>query len=63
MLDLGHVRVTAVGYNKAEIPGEPGLRERIILAVLDVLADGDPVVTVVIGPCEINVGWKPGSGL
>lgn len=34
------------------------LRERIILAVLDVLDDEDSIVGLAIGPTEMHITWK-----
>ena len=34
-----------------------GLRERLVLAALDVLREGDPVLIIGVGPDEVRFGW------
>lgn len=42
----------------AEEPAEgSGLMERLIMAALDTLAEGDPVLKIGIGNAEIRIGW------
>ena len=38
-----------------------GLRERLVLALLDALADGDPLLVIGVGDDELRVGWAVGG--
>lgn len=48
-----------------DVPEEPddepaeknSLMERLVVAALDALADGDPVIKIGIGNAEIRIGW------
>lgn len=35
-----------------------GLRERLVLAALDALREGDPVLTIAVGDGRLNVTWR-----
>jgi len=35
------------------------LRDRIVLAAVNALAESDPLLMISVGECEIRVGWKP----
>lgn len=34
------------------------LQERLVLATLDALLEGDPVLTVAVGDGRLNITWK-----
>lgn len=36
-----------------------GLRDRIVLAVLEALQDGDPVLRIAVGDNEVRVSYDP----
>jgi len=35
------------------------LRDRIVLAAVNALAESDPLLMISVGDCEIRLGWKP----
>lgn len=44
-------------YPLLEAAPPQGLRERLVLAVVDALIKGDPLVTIAIGDGLVNVSW------
>jgi hypothetical protein len=34
-----------------------GLRERLVLAAVDALAEGDPLLVIGVGDNELRLGW------
>ena len=51
-------RVEDALASRVPVPDDPRpLRERVVLAVLDSLGEGDPVPTIAVGQNEVRVAW------